>query len=40
VKEWSEESRYREFDQQSADGMLRAVSSSPGGVLQCIQKYW
>jgi HEPN domain-containing protein len=40
VKEWSEESRYREFDQQSADGMLRAVSSSPSGVLQCIQKYW
>jgi HEPN domain-containing protein len=40
VREWSEESRYREYDQESADSILRAISSSPSGVLQCIQKYW
>jgi len=40
VREWSEESRYREYNQQSADSILRAISSSPSGVLQCIQKYW
>jgi HEPN domain-containing protein len=40
VIEWSEESRYLEYDQETADSMLRAISSSSSGVLQCIQKYW
>jgi HEPN domain-containing protein len=40
VREWSEDSRYSEYDQLRADNMLRAISSSSSGVLQCIQKYW
>lgn len=41
VSLWSEESRYdNDFDQQSAEWMLDAVSDPQHGALKCIKQYW
>lgn len=40
VQSWSEQSRYRRHGQESADGLLLAVSDKRHGVITWIKLHW
>ena len=40
VSKWSEESRYREWDETNARAMVESVADATNGVLPWIQKFW
>jgi HEPN domain-containing protein len=40
VFEWSEESRYREYNEFDARRMLSSVSDPDHGVLSCLRLFW
>ncbi|NER38125.1 MAG: HEPN domain-containing protein [Oscillatoria sp. SIO1A7] len=40
VKDWSEESRYKEYNPEKANDIYLAVNDTNYGVLQWVQQYW
>jgi HEPN domain-containing protein len=40
VKDWSEESRYRNSDQKNAEEIIRAISDRRHGVLRWLRRHW
>ena len=40
VKDWNEESRYKEYNQKEAEDLISAISNSQNGVLQWLKLHW
>jgi HEPN domain-containing protein len=40
VKDWTEESRYKEYNQKEAEDLISAISNSQNGVLQWLKLHW
>ena len=40
VKEWNEESRYREIDKTKAENLISAINDKSNGVLSWLKQHW
>ena len=40
VKDWSEQSRYKTYNENEAKELIEAITKEEGGILPWIQQYW
>lgn len=40
VKDWSEQSRYKMYDENQAKELINAILNDNGGILPWVQQYW
>lgn len=40
VKDWSEQSRYKMYDENQAKELINAILNKNGGILPWVQQYW
>lgn len=40
VKDWNESARYRTFDKEEAQELIKAITTTKGGMLPWVQQYW
>ena len=40
VKDWSEQSRYKTYNENEAKELIEAIIKEEGGILSWIQQYW
>lgn len=40
VRDWSEQSRYNETDQRTAEALIQAISDRKHGVLRWLKRHW
>ena len=40
VKDWNEHARYRQYDSKKAEELIKAITSTKGGILTWVQQYW